>query len=97
VKRLHFANTRRAWRELTRVPLATMLDYLGAGQPLSEFLEDFPTVTRERKRPHLRKRNECQSFIARCRVETIVEGRERDPLARLALEVQAAGELYSVT
>ena len=31
----------------TRVPLATMLDYLEAGQPLSEFLDDFPTVTRE--------------------------------------------------
>ena len=28
-------------------PLATLLDYLEAGQPLSEFLEDFPTVTRE--------------------------------------------------
>jgi uncharacterized protein (DUF433 family) len=31
----------------TRVPLATLLDYLEASQPLSEFLEDFPTVTRE--------------------------------------------------
>ena len=31
----------------TRVPLATLLDCLEAGQPLSEFLEDFPTVTRE--------------------------------------------------
>ena len=31
----------------TRVPLATLLDYLEADQPLSEFLEDFPTVTRE--------------------------------------------------
>ena len=31
----------------TRVPLATLLDYLEAGEPLSEFLEDFPTVTRE--------------------------------------------------
>ncbi len=31
----------------TRVPLATLLNYLEAGQPLSEFLEDFPTVTRE--------------------------------------------------
>jgi uncharacterized protein (DUF433 family) len=29
------------------VPLVTLLDYLEAGQPLSEFLEDFPTVTRE--------------------------------------------------
>jgi uncharacterized protein (DUF433 family) len=31
----------------TRVPLATLLDYLEEGQPMSEFLEDFPTVTRD--------------------------------------------------
>jgi uncharacterized protein (DUF433 family) len=31
----------------TRVPFETLLDYLKAGEPLSEFLEDFPTVTRE--------------------------------------------------
>jgi uncharacterized protein (DUF433 family) len=31
----------------TRVPLRALIDYLTGGQPLSEFLEDFPTVTRE--------------------------------------------------
>lgn len=31
----------------TRVPFQTLLDYLEAGDPLSEFLDDFPTVTRE--------------------------------------------------
>ena len=31
----------------TRVPFQTLLDYLEAGDPLGEFLEDFPTVTRE--------------------------------------------------
>ena len=31
----------------TRVPFQTLIDYLEAGQPLSEFLEDFPTVSRE--------------------------------------------------
>jgi uncharacterized protein (DUF433 family) len=31
----------------TRVPFQTLIDYLEAGQPLSEFLEDFPTVTKE--------------------------------------------------
>lgn len=31
----------------TRVPLQTLLDYLEAGDRLGEFLEDFPTVTRE--------------------------------------------------
>jgi uncharacterized protein (DUF433 family) len=31
----------------TRVPFQTLLDYLEAGDPLTEFLEDFPTVSRE--------------------------------------------------
>jgi uncharacterized protein (DUF433 family) len=31
----------------TRVPFQTLIDYIGAGQPLSEFLEDFPTVSKE--------------------------------------------------
>ena len=30
----------------TRVPAATLLDYLVAGDPLEEFLDHFPTVTR---------------------------------------------------
>ncbi len=29
----------------TRVPVQTMFDYLEAGDPLSEFLDDFPTVS----------------------------------------------------
>ena len=31
----------------TRVPVQTLVEDLGAGEPLGEFLEDFPTVTRE--------------------------------------------------
>ncbi len=31
----------------TRVPLRTLFDYLGAGDRLDEFLNDFPTVTRQ--------------------------------------------------
>ena len=31
----------------TRVPFQTLLDYLEAGDPLAEFLEDFPTVSHE--------------------------------------------------
>ncbi len=31
----------------TRVPVRALLDYLEAGDPLDEFLEDFPSVTRE--------------------------------------------------
>jgi uncharacterized protein (DUF433 family) len=31
----------------TRVPFQAFLDYLEGGQTLTEFLDDFPTVTRE--------------------------------------------------
>lgn len=31
----------------TRVPVQTLLDYLEAGDPLDEFLDDFPSVSRE--------------------------------------------------
>ena len=31
----------------TRVPVKTLFDYLEAGDSLGEFLEDFPSVTRE--------------------------------------------------
>jgi uncharacterized protein (DUF433 family) len=31
----------------TRVPVQTLLDYLAAGESIDEFLEGFPTVTRE--------------------------------------------------
>jgi uncharacterized protein (DUF433 family) len=31
----------------TRVPVETLFDHLEAGVPLEEFLEDFPTVTKE--------------------------------------------------
>jgi uncharacterized protein (DUF433 family) len=31
----------------TRVPFQALLDYIEEGQTLDEFLDDFPTVTRE--------------------------------------------------
>jgi uncharacterized protein (DUF433 family) len=31
----------------TRVPFQSLLDYIEGGQTLNEFLDDFPTVTRE--------------------------------------------------
>jgi uncharacterized protein (DUF433 family) len=31
----------------TRVPLQALLDYLEGGQTLAEFLDDFPTVTKD--------------------------------------------------
>jgi uncharacterized protein (DUF433 family) len=49
----------------TRVPLATLLDYLEAGQPLSEFLEDFPTVSREQAVAALEQAKEA--LLARAR------------------------------
>lgn len=30
----------------TRVPVETLIDYLEGGHPMDEFLDDFPTVTR---------------------------------------------------
>ena len=31
----------------TRVPVQTLIEYLEAGDPLNDFLKDFPSVTRE--------------------------------------------------
>jgi len=31
----------------TRVPFQTLIDYLESGETLDEFLDDFPSVTRE--------------------------------------------------
>lgn len=31
----------------TRVPIQNLIDYLGGGDSIDEFLEDFPSVTRE--------------------------------------------------
>jgi len=31
----------------TRVPIQTLIEYLVAGDPLDDFLKDFPSVTRE--------------------------------------------------
>lgn len=31
----------------TRVPVHTLIDYVEAGHPLDQFLDDYPSVTRE--------------------------------------------------
>ena len=31
----------------TRVPVSTLLEYLGGGERLDDFLDDFPTVSRD--------------------------------------------------
>lgn len=38
----------------SRVPVKTLFDYLESGQPITEFLEDFPPVTREQAEAVLR-------------------------------------------
>ena len=37
----------------TRVPAKNLVDYLKAGHTLEEFLDDFPTVSRERAEGYL--------------------------------------------
>ena len=49
----------------TRVPFQTLMDYLAAGQPLSEFLEDFPTVSKEQAIAALEQAKEA--LLARAR------------------------------
>lgn len=46
----------------TRVPVQTLLDYLEAGDPLGEFLEGFPSVSREQAVEFLEQA--AQSLIA---------------------------------
>jgi len=49
----------------TRVPLKALVDSLGGGQPLSEFLEDFPSVTSEQAVAALR--DAAQALVANSR------------------------------
>ena len=37
----------------TRVEVKTLVDYLKAGHPLDDFLDDFPTVSREQAEGYL--------------------------------------------
>ena len=39
----------------TRVPVQTLIDYLSGGHPLDDFLDDFPTVSREQALELLRR------------------------------------------
>jgi uncharacterized protein (DUF433 family) len=49
----------------TRVPLKTLMDYLEGGHPLDEFLDDFPSVTREQAIAALGEAQEALSERAR--------------------------------
>lgn len=39
----------------TRVPVQTLIDYLESGETINDFLEGFPTVTREQVLAFLRR------------------------------------------
>lgn len=49
----------------TRVPLKNLMDYLQGGHPLDEFLDDFPSVTREQAIAALEEAREALSERAR--------------------------------
>ena len=52
----------------TRVPAKTLFDYLEAGDPLDDFLTDFPSVTREQAVAALefaREMTEAHAALAR--------------------------------
>ena len=49
----------------TRVPFQTLLDYLEGGQSLDEFLDDFPTVTKDQAITALEQAKEALLALAR--------------------------------
>ena len=49
----------------TRVPAKTLIDYIEGGHTLDEFLDDFPTVSREQARQALEELKEM--LVARAR------------------------------
>jgi uncharacterized protein (DUF433 family) len=49
----------------TRVPAQALLDYLEGGETLEEFLDDFPSVSREQAIAFLEERAACFSLASR--------------------------------
>ena len=49
----------------TRVPLRNLIDYLEAGNSLEEFLDDFPTVSRDQAIAALEAAHEALTASAR--------------------------------
>jgi uncharacterized protein (DUF433 family) len=48
----------------TRVPIQTLIDYLTAGDSIDEFLEGFPTVSREQVTEFLRQAEQQMEKLA---------------------------------
>lgn len=55
----------------TRVPVKNLFDYLEEGEPISEFLEDFPTVKREQINAILKMANDLVQNLSRVAHENI--------------------------
>ncbi len=51
----------------TRVEVKTLVDYLKADHPLDEFLDDFPTVSREQAEGYLQVTLEAADALASAR------------------------------
>ena len=51
----------------TRVEVKTLVDYLKADHPLDEFLDDFPTVSREQAEGYLQVTLEAADALASVR------------------------------
>ena len=51
----------------TRVEVKTLVDYLKAGHPLDEFLDDFPSVSREQAEGYLQATLEAADALAAAR------------------------------
>jgi uncharacterized protein (DUF433 family) len=49
----------------TRVPFQALIDYIEAGHPLADFLDDFPTVSREQAIAALEQAKEAVLISAR--------------------------------
>jgi uncharacterized protein (DUF433 family) len=50
----------------TRVPVQTLFDYLAGGESLEDFLEGFPTVSRELAVAALEAANSFCSHVRKC-------------------------------
>ena len=55
----------------TRVPVRNLFDYLAAGQPLSEFLDDFPGVPEARAAAVIHAADELLEALARGHTQAV--------------------------
>ena len=68
----------------TRVPVDSLIDYLEAGDSLDEFLDNFPSVSREAAIAALEEAAQARNEAA------VVEGLRRMPIGFVQLQTKAA-------